>query len=152
MKYCMSGCMSSSLYLIYTLKSVYLMHDWLIVLQCSDLRHCPVISCHCKIWLSIGNCTIFVMSAVQNLCLLSTLLSYGLNALFFLSRFFKKLFFYPRDLDTGQFLPAFSMCKNEHNLGKSHSSLQELQQILKKESCSEQEHNAEYDTYICILF
>lgn len=43
------------------------------------------------------------------------------------------------------------MSSNEHKVGKSHSSLQELQQSLKKESCSEQEYNAEYDTCHCIL-
>lgn len=49
-------------------------------------------------------------------------------------------------------LPVFSMCTNEHEVGKSHSSLQELQQSLKKENCSEQEHNAEYCTHIGMLF
>lgn len=45
----------------------------------------------------------------------------------------------------------FAMCANEHEVGKSHSSLQELQQSLKKESCSEQEHNVEHNIHICIL-
>lgn len=45
----------------------------------------------------------------------------------------------------------FAMCANEHEVGKSHSSLQELQQSLKKESCSEQEHNVEHNTHICIF-
>lgn len=45
----------------------------------------------------------------------------------------------------------FAMCANEHEVGKSHSSLQELQQSLKKKSCSEQEHNVEHNIHICIL-
>jgi len=49
------------------------------------------------------------------------------------------------------FYLLFAMCTDEHEVGKSHSSLQELQQSLKKESCSEQEHSAEYDTHICML-
>lgn len=157
----MSGCMNSSLYLIHTSKCVYQMHDWLILLQCSDLSHCPVIACHCKIWLGRENHTIFVKSAVQNLCLLSASLhivqiNIYIFFSFIVSSFLKKkkklvLIFYTHDLDTGLLLSLLTVCTNEHKVGKSHSSLQELQQSLKKESCSEQEHNAEYNTHIFTL-
>lgn len=32
---------------------------WLILLQCSNLSHCPVIACHCKIWLSVEKISLF---------------------------------------------------------------------------------------------
>lgn len=113
----MSVCMSSSLYLIYTLKCVYLMHDWLILLQCSDLSHCPVISCHCKIWLGVEK-TLFLCRMQYKTSVFPLFLLHMVQKLILFPHDFFNIFklfthlFIVHYLDAGLLLPAFcNVCK-----------------------------------------
>lgn len=97
----MSVCMSSSLYLIYTLKCVYLIHDWLILLQCSNLSHCPVIACHCKIWLGVEKTHSFCVR-----CSTKPLSFQCFSSIWSEKKRYFFFFFKPACLDAGLLLPA----------------------------------------------